>query len=120
MKITWIHTILGVVMTGSLTAGEVTTAATTTKTLRDLEADRPDATESPRTVDAGHFQVEMSLLGYSRDRSGGMRSESWTWAETNIKYGLNDSMDLQLVFSPYVRESVRGNGCVRLQRVSVM
>ena len=110
MKITWIHTILGVVMTGSLAAGEVTTAATTTKTLRDLEADRPDATESPRTVDAGHFQVEMSLLGYSRDRSGGMRSESWTWAETNIKYGLNDSIDLQLVFSPYVRESVRGNG----------
>lgn len=78
--------------------------------LRELEADRPDATESPRTVDAGHFQIETSLLGYGRDRSGGMTSESFTWAETNIKYGLNECMDLQLVFSPYVREIERGGG----------
>jgi len=78
--------------------------------LRDLEADRPDATESPRTVDAGHFQIETSLLGYSRDRSSGEKFESWAWAETNIKYGLNDSMDLQLIFSPYVREVTRAGG----------
>ena len=78
--------------------------------LRELEADRPDATESPRTVDVGYFQIESSLLGYGRDRSGGMRFESWTWGETNLKYGLNDSMDLQLLIAPYVREVTRGGG----------
>ena len=87
---------------GALSASEVP--------LRDLEADRPDATESPRTVDAGYFQIEASLLGYSRDRSGGVTYESWSWAEANIKYGLNECMDLQLVLAPYVRESVDGGG----------
>jgi hypothetical protein len=80
--------------------------------LRPLEADRPDATESPRTVDAGYFQIESSVLGYSQDRSGGMKFDSWSWAETNIKYGLNDSMDLQLILAPYVREETR-SGDVR-------
>lgn len=78
--------------------------------LRDLEADRPDATESPRTVDAGHFQIESSVLGYSRDRASGVRTESWSWGETNFKFGLNDSMDLQLVLEPYVREVTRDGG----------
>lgn len=78
--------------------------------LRDLEADRPDATESPRTVDAGYFQLEMSFLGYSRNKVAGDKFESWSWAETNLKYGLNDSMDLQLIFAPHVRERSKVGG----------
>lgn len=80
------------------------------KDLRDLEADRPDATESPRTVDAGRFQIESSVVDYARDRSGGAEFETWTIGETNIKYGLNDSMDLQLIIAPYVREITHVNG----------
>jgi hypothetical protein len=30
--------------------------------LRDMETDRPDVTESPITVDAGHFQYESDLV----------------------------------------------------------
>ena len=30
--------------------------------LRPLAADRPDATESPQTVDAGHLQLEDGIL----------------------------------------------------------
>ena len=76
--------------------------------LRDLEADRPDATESPVTVDAGHFQVETGLLAWGRNRDGGVRSEWWSAGETNLKYGLNECMDLQLVLSPWVQERERG------------
>ena len=35
--------------------------------LRELSPDRPDATESPLTVDAGRFAVEMSLFDFRRD-----------------------------------------------------
>ena len=93
-----------------LSAGEITTVPISSPAVRDLEADRPDATESPRTVDAGYFQIESSLLGYTRDRSGGESIQSWTWAETNVKYGLNESMDLQLIFAPYVREVMEAGG----------
>jgi len=78
--------------------------------LRDLEADRPDATESPVTVDAGHFQVETSFLAWGRDDADGVRTEWWSVAETNVKYGLNDCMDLQLVLSPWMQERVRDGG----------
>ena len=36
--------------------------------LRDLTTDRPDATETPFTVDAGHIQFETSLFGHLRSR----------------------------------------------------
>lgn len=85
--------------------------------LRDLEADRPDATESPVTVDAGHFQLETSFLAWGRDRSDGVRSEWWSFAETNLKYGLNECMDLQLVVSPWVIEREKDNGTTEVDGV---
>ena len=33
--------------------------------LRELSADRPDKTDSPLTVDAGHFQLEIDFGGFS-------------------------------------------------------
>jgi hypothetical protein len=39
--------------------------------LRDMDRDGPGTTESPYTVDAGHFQLEMTLVSYTSDRFGG-------------------------------------------------
>ena len=38
--------------------------------MRELTPDRPDKTESPYTVDAGHFQVEMSFVEFTKNQSG--------------------------------------------------
>jgi len=65
--------------------------------LRDLSPDRPDATESPITVDAGRFALEMSLFDFRRDRG----VESTTWGALNFKAGLNHNTDLQTVFNLY-------------------
>lgn len=72
---------------------------------RDLSADRPDATESPVTVEKGRFQVESSLWAYGYDKEAGVRAESWVIGETNVKYGLTGNSDLQLVLQPWVSES---------------
>src|SRR5262245_25948677 len=49
--------------------------------MREMSTDRPDQTESPYTVDAGHFQMEMDLgiATFDRDKSGGgdVRTEVW-------------------------------------------
>lgn len=78
--------------------------------LRDLSADRPDQTESAYTVDAGHFQVEMDLVNLflDEDRSGGgdQRTEIWAVAPTNLKLGLWNRADLQLVLDPFVHARV--------------
>ena len=80
--------------------------------LRALAADRPDSTESPITVDKGYWQVETSVLDFARDRSGGNGYETWTFAETNLKYGITDNMDLQFVFAPYVYQRTKTAGAL--------
>lgn len=71
--------------------------------LRPISADRPDGTESPFTVDAGHLQIETSIVDYSSDDDGrGGDVQVITFFETNAKVGLTRAMDLQFVFAPYV------------------
>lgn len=73
--------------------------------LREMDTDYPGSTESPYTVDAGHFQVEMRWLGYSSDREslGGVTQqfEAWAIAPMNLKIGLLNQLDVQLLLEPY-------------------
>ncbi|GMV26833.1 MAG: hypothetical protein AMXMBFR58_28640 [Phycisphaerae bacterium] len=79
--------------------------------LRDLSADRPDTTESPFTVDAGHAQIELSVVEWSRDEDGA-RVDTATVAPVNLKLGLTMTTDLQLVLEPWTRVDERGAGDV--------
>src|SRR5438477_11809965 len=73
--------------------------------LRTLDTDGPGATESPYTVDAGHFQVEMTLVDYTYDRESfdamTKRFEAWEIASMNLKLGLLNQLDAQLVLETY-------------------
>lgn len=79
--------------------------------MRDLSTDRPDQTESPYTVDAGHFQMEMDFANgvMDRDRSGGgdVRSQIWGFGGVNLKAGLLNNMDIQFVMDGYVDSRVK-------------
>lgn len=72
--------------------------------MRELSADRPDKIESPYTVDAGHFQLETDFVGWTYDRSNGTRTRSWNGPTPNIKVGLLNNVDLELVFDGYSSE----------------
>lgn len=65
--------------------------------LRELSTDRPDTTESPYTVDAGHFQIEAEIASWTRDRS---QSET-ALGQINLKYGLDQRTDLQWITPTY-------------------
>jgi hypothetical protein len=75
--------------------------------MREMSTDRPDVTESPYTVDAGHFQVEMDLVAFTYDRHNpqhiDQRVESWSFANTNLKIGLLNNVDLQLIVPAHNR-----------------
>ncbi len=70
--------------------------------LRELTPDRPDKTESPYTVDAGHFQLEMDFANLTLDDSNSVRTRAWNVAPFNIKIGLLNNVDLQFVFDDYL------------------
>ena len=76
--------------------------------LRELTTDRPDLTESPYTVDAGWWQLEMDLISYTHDRDthngADTKTTSLSYANVNLKVGLTSQIDLQTVFSTYTVE----------------
>ena len=72
--------------------------------MRPTRTDRPDKTESPYTVDAGHFQLEMDVLTYTRDRQHGERLERWQVAPITLKVGLLNNVDLQLLLETHIDE----------------
>ncbi len=70
--------------------------------LLELSPDRPDKTESPYTVDAGHYQLEMDFANYTYHKSDGITTKAWNIAPLNLKAGLLDNVDLQVVFDNYL------------------
>ncbi|WP_185816773.1 transporter [Hymenobacter metallilatus] len=64
--------------------------------LRPLRPDRPGVTESPFTVDAGHFQTETDALRLINGRDDDIRSREWKAAYTTLKLGLSRRTDVQL------------------------
>lgn len=69
--------------------------------MREMSTDRPDTTESPITVDAGHFQVEADLVVLMLDKEGPVKTTGYELLPINLKAGLLNWMDLQLVLEPY-------------------
>jgi hypothetical protein len=69
--------------------------------MRELNTDRPDQTESPYTVDAGHFQAEWTVFAFTHDQREGERTDSFQYLSPNLKLGLTNRIDLQFVFDGY-------------------
>src|SRR5829696_1709417 len=74
--------------------------------MREFSTDRPDVTESPYTVDAGHFQLEMSFVEYAYDDDGDATLNEFSIVPSNFKLGLLNNVDLQLVVDPYIHQRV--------------
>jgi len=70
---------------------------------RPLSADRPDATESPYTLDAGAVQLEISFVEYALDAESEGDTSTLDVAPFNLKLGLTEHADLQLLVTPYSR-----------------
>lgn len=78
--------------------------------LRELSADRPDKTESPYTVDAGHFQVETDFLNLTSDRHNSERDHTrtlaWEIFPSTLKAGVLNNLDIQVAIGPHGSEQV--------------
>lgn len=98
--------------------------------LRELATDRPDKTENPYTVDAGHYQLELDLLNYTFDRrnsEGANRTvQALAVAPFNFKVGLFNNSDLQFIAETFtvqktsdraaqIKETISGFGDVTIR-----
>ena len=82
--------------------------------LRELTTDRPDKTESPCTVDAGHLQVEMDLLNYTFDRRNSEGADrtvrTLAVAPINFKVGLFNHSDIQVIAETFNTQETDDRG----------
>ena len=77
--------------------------------VRRMAAAPPDHTDGVYTLPKGWWQFETGLLRYSRRLETYHASESFIWDEVNAKYGLTDSIDLQLIWQAWVENRYRGD-----------
>ena len=75
---------------------------TPSKCMREFEPDRPDLTNNPFTVDAGHVQFESDLFNYSLSRPDeqGTITEKFLFGSTNIRVGITNNTELQFLLQP--------------------
>jgi len=87
---------------------------------RPLTTDRPDRTESPYTVDAGLFQVEVDVFTYGVDQStdgeSGVAGNSFAVMPFNMKAGLLHNVDLQVVLETWAWKQETVVGTTQRQR----
>ncbi|GAB2771456.1 hypothetical protein HNQ93_000628 [Hymenobacter luteus] len=84
--------------------------------LRPLRPDRPGVTESPFTVDAGHFQTETDAIRLVNEREGTSRGRELKVAYTTLKLGLSRRTDVQVEMPLYKVEKEREAGETAWQR----
>jgi len=77
--------------------------------LREFDPDRPDVTDSPFTVDAGHIQFESGLFSYSLSRPDrqGVVTEEFDILDTNIRLGITNYAEIDLDVPPLDIEHTR-------------
>jgi hypothetical protein len=71
--------------------------------MRELNSDRPDETESPYTVDAGHGQWEMDFASFTYDKADGTTTRAWDAGDFNLRIGLLNQLELSLIFDNYLK-----------------
>jgi hypothetical protein len=68
--------------------------------LREFALDRPDVTESPQTVDAGHFQFEGDVLKWVKENGGASNRTVNIWSGL-YKLGLTNNWDVHFGYEAY-------------------
>jgi hypothetical protein len=90
--------------------------------LRDFAPDRPGFTNGPRTIDAGHFQIETGLFEYGRDTHNpdftNTRNETFTWGDTELRIGMANWIELDLAIPFYTEQRVKDLSLGHTERTS--
>ncbi|WP_207532170.1 transporter [Desertivirga arenae] len=71
----------------------------------EMDTDRPNRTETPKTVKKGHFQYETDLLLRENKTTGSDKEKDWLYNQANLKLGLFKNTDVQLIAQTYGKES---------------
>jgi hypothetical protein len=81
-----------------------------TDALRAFSTDRPDKSNSPYTVDAGHYQIESDFVNVSIFHSNGITVRTVQFADPVLKAGLTNTTDFELGYGGYNEVTTTSGG----------
>lgn len=83
-------------------AGVFSLQAGSGPSIRPMNTDRPDTTESPYTVPRGLRQIEASIADFSRDSRGvSGEKHQWIFGQLNLKWGTSQNTDVQCIVNTH-------------------
>jgi hypothetical protein len=83
---------------------------------REMNTDRPDATESPFTLEPGRVQLEMDFANYGREEGGGEKTTGWEAAPLNLRFGITPDFEAGFFVVPFRRQTHQPAGGARTSR----
>ncbi|HWE45952.1 MAG TPA: transporter [Caulobacteraceae bacterium] len=72
--------------------------------------DRPTKANATCTVPAGHWQIETDLANWSHMSDGGVSTDAVLAPNPTLKYGLIDTLDVELNIAPYEELRIKAGG----------
>jgi hypothetical protein len=72
---------------------------------RPLTTDRPDATDSPYTIEPGHVQLEMDFASWTKASVAGARLTETDLVPFNLRFGIESDLELAIMAQPYRRDN---------------
>ena len=75
--------------------------------LREFCPDRPGLGTPACTLDRGHAALELGLVDWTHDSESGVESDDFSTADLLLRYGLTDSLEVQLGWTAYTHSRVR-------------
>jgi hypothetical protein len=91
---------------------------TPAEAMRTFSPDRPDKSTSPLTIDAGHAQLEMDLLGTLYTHGGGASMQQFFSADPVLKLGVTNNADVEVELGGYQSIRVTDRATGRSQHLS--
>ena len=91
----------GILVATGLGAGKAFAENADATELPAICTDRPAKSNATCTVEAGHLQYEADLVNYTRLHVDGVRTETWLATNPTVKFGLTDSLDVELNVAPW-------------------
>jgi len=79
--------------------------------LRGMDTDRPNVTNTPHTIDAGHLQIETGVIDYTlyQNHTPGtnLRSDDFVFGEFNFRLGVLNNLEVNAVVNAYEMDRTR-------------
>jgi len=79
---------------------------------REFCPDRPGLGTPACTLDRGHAALELGLLDWTHDSAGSVETDDVAAADLLLRYGLTDSLEVQLGWTAYAHSRARSGNAV--------